>query len=289
MDPTLKAFLQSWDLRLDVCIVLLTFGTMYTIGWLRLRGSRLAARWRLVSYYAGLVLLALALMSGIDVFQTQLFFVHMIQHLFLVMLAPPLLLWANPMPFLLWALPKPERRQIGRLLTQKSPVRKWLVKMTSPVVVWFFYTANLWLWHDPNPYNSAITDDFLHDIEHLTFFISGMALWWHYADASPKFHGRRPYTMRLMLVVMTYFQNLLLGVSLTMSPELIYTHYATVPRIWGLSPERDQMIGGLIMWIPGGMMYLIAFLVLVARLVNYTEHRARLTDQKRLLAAQGTV
>lgn len=286
MDPTLKAFLQSWDWRVDVCIVLLTFGTMYTIGWLRLRGSRLAVGWRLVSYYAGLTVLAIALMSGFDVFQTQLFFIHMSQHLLLVMFAPPLLLWANPMPFLLWALPRPERRQVGRLLTQKSRFRKSLVRLTSPVAVWFIYTANLWLWHDPNPYNSAITNDFLHDIEHLTFFFSGMALWWHIIDVSPKFHGRRPYTMRLTLVAMTYFQNLLIGVGLTMSPELIYTHYATVPRIWGITPERDQMIGGLIMWIPGGMMYLISFLALIARLIIYTERQVRLSDHERLRTAQ---
>lgn len=278
MDPTLKAFLLSWDWRADVIAVLLTFGTLYSLGWLRLRrkGVRLAAGWRLASYHGGLALLAIALLSGIDTFQTQLFFIHMIQHLFLFMLAPPLLLIANPMPFIMWALPRPERRQMGRLLTQKSLFRQVLVAITAPGVVWLVYSINLWLWHDPNPYQAAIENEWLHDIEHLSFFFTGMAFWWHVTDAAPKFHGRRTYTMRMGMLVANYFPNLFLGIGITMAGSLIYTYYEGVPRTWGIDPLQDQTIGGLIMWIPGGMMYIMALLILLARVISIAEQKARL-------------
>ncbi|NDJ84697.1 MAG: cytochrome c oxidase assembly protein [Chloroflexi bacterium] len=285
MDPTFRAFLQSWDWRLDIIVVLLAFGLAYTAGWLRLRrkGAKLANRWRLGSYYLGLVFLVIALMSGIDTFQTQLFFIHMVQHVFLFMLAPPLLLLANPMPFLMWAIPGPERRQIARLFTQRSRFRKMLVSVTTPTVIWFIFAANLWLWHDPNPYNAAITNDFLHDIEHWLFFITGLGFWWHVTNAAPKFHRQRTDAARMALIIMVYFQNLLLGVAITMSPDVIYTHYESVPRVWGISVMQDQMLGGLIMWIPGGMMYLIALLILIARMIDRSERRARMGDQQRRL------
>ncbi len=288
MDPTLRAFLLSWDWRIDIISVVLFFGALYTMGWLRLRSkqAKLANGWRLASYYGGLLTLAIALMSGIDTFQTQLFFIHMIQHFLLVMIAPILLFLANPMPFILWAIPSPERRQIGRLLTQNSRFRRWLVAVTASGLVWLVYSINLILWHDPSPYNSAITNEFLHDMEHLSFFLTGMALWWHIIDAAPKFHKRRTYAMRLGLIVATYFGNLVLGVAITMSPDLIYTHYKTVPRIWVESAHRDQTIGGLVMWLPGGMMYLLVFLLLIARMMINAEQKQRLSDQQRLLQAQ---
>ncbi len=290
MDPTLSAFLRSWDFRLDLSLLLLGFGVFYTVGWLKLRRkqARIANGWRLASYYTGLVALALALFSGLDVFQSQLFFVHMLQHLFLWMIAPPFLLLANPMPFILWALPKPERQQVGRLLTQKSLFRQVFVWLTSPWMVWLVYTINLVTWHDPNPYNAAIENDLLHDIEHFTFFYAGLAFWWHITGAAPKFHKQRSIPLRMGLIVAAYFVNLFVGVSITFSPDIIYTYYETVPRTANISVKTDQTIGGLLMWIPGGMMYLMTFLILGIYLVAESERRARIGDRQRLLKYQET-
>ena len=128
MDPILRAVLLSWNWRLDVIIILLLLGALYSVGWWRLRkrtrrGRRkrrgagrheLTARWRLVSYLTGLVFVALALLSPVDALGQQLFFMHMIQHLLLIMIAPPLLLIANPMPFILWGMPAKWRLRLAR-------------------------------------------------------------------------------------------------------------------------------------------------------------------------------
>ena len=120
MSPALSALLRSWDPRAEIIIVLTLFSLGYILGWTHLRsatGGRsscakqkrkdriLAARWRLVSYLVGIALLTLALMSPIDVLGGHLFFMHMIQHLLLIMVIPPLLLIANPLPFILWGVP----------------------------------------------------------------------------------------------------------------------------------------------------------------------------------------
>lgn len=289
MDPQLEAFLRSWDFRLDLVLLLAFFAVAYTTGWikLRLKKARIANRWRLASYYVGLIFLVVALFSGLDVFQTQLFFIHMIQHLFLLMLAPPFLLLANPMVFIMWSLPKIERHQVGRLLRSKSRFRQGFVWITNPWIIWLVYTINLIVWHDPNPYVAAIENDLLHDLEHFTFFYAGMGLWWHVTGVAPKFHGKRTYVMRMVLIVASFFVNLFVGVSITVSPDIIYTYYETVPRVWGVSVRDDQRIGGLLMWIPGGMMYLMTFLILGANMVAESERRARLGDQQRRLKFEG--
>jgi cytochrome c oxidase assembly factor CtaG len=285
MDPTFSAVLRSWDWRLDVIFVLLFMGAMYTRGWfvLRKKGAQIANRWRLVSYLAGLAFLAIALMSAIDVFQDLLFFVHMIQHLFLVMIAPPLLLLANPMPVFMWALPRGLRLWVGQFFKRGAYPRSVLKDISSPMVIWLAYTVTLWLWHDPSAYVAAIENDFLHDIEHLSFFITGMLLWWYITNAAPKLHGKRPPMLRIGLASITYFQNLFLGMGLALWGSLIYDHYANVPRVWGIDPVRDQSIGGLIMWIPGGMMYGIAILVLINDVISEAERKARVEDRKREL------
>src|SRR5689334_13213493 len=112
MTTRLPVLLTTWDFRPEVILVLALSGLFFVSGWLRLRQrgrSRLASGWRLVSYLASLTVLGLALMSAVDVFGQRLFFMHMIQHALMIMIAPPLLLLANPFPFMVWGLPGARR------------------------------------------------------------------------------------------------------------------------------------------------------------------------------------
>ena len=121
---------------MDVILVLLLAGSLYTLGWRRLRRSRrgrcLAAGWRLAACLGGLTLVGLALLSPLDVLASQFFFIHMIQHLLLVMLVPPLLLIANPLPFFMWGAPAIVRGRIGQLFSRKSAFRRGLRAVTPP-------------------------------------------------------------------------------------------------------------------------------------------------------------
>ncbi|GAB4442399.1 MAG: cytochrome c oxidase assembly protein [Anaerolineae bacterium] len=278
MDPATSALLRSWDWRADVTIILLLLGTVYLLGWGRLRyaayqrSSRqlpgpnrrhLAAGWRLAVYLIGLLAIAVALMSPIDVLSSQLFFIHMIQHLLLQMIVAPLLLLANPFPFLLWGLPEKARNRVMRLFKPKASFRRGLRQFTAPGVTWLLYVGGLLAWHDPNAYNAALRSQWVHDMEHLTFFLGAMLFWWHVIGAGPHLHGRFNRGARIAFLLVTVPVNMFVGVFIAFSSQPIYTYYTTVPRLGGLTVLEDQMLAGVIMWIPGSMMYLMAALVLI--------------------------
>jgi cytochrome c oxidase assembly factor CtaG len=257
------------------------------MGWARLRArqrrGRLARVWRLVAYLAGLLIIAIALMSPIDVLSNQLLLMHMIQHLLLIMIAPPLLLLPNPMPFMLWGLPATWRlrigRIIGRLLHRTSPVRRNLRIATGPGIIWLIWVILIFGWHDPNLYNAALESAWVHDLEHISFFAAGMLFWWHVTGAGPRIHKQAPLLGRIAFVIGAIPPNMLTGIVLAFATDPIYTYYTAVPRLWNISVLADQQLAGVIMWVPGSMMYIIAALVLISRLLDQEERKPILPEK----------
>ena len=283
MDPVLRATLLSWDLRLEVLLILVAAGTFYTLGWYRLRRRTLAAPrlnrwqaaayWRPITYLGALLLLAIALMSPIDVLAAQLLTMHMVQHVLLIMVIPPLLLLANPLPFILWGLPKRARLRVGRLFSNESSVRHILERITGPGVVWIAFVVVYWGWHDPAAYNLALRSAFFHDLEHLTFFLVAMLYWWHVVGAGPRIHRPLSAFGRFGYSLSAIPPNILVGMAIVFASGTIYTYYDSMPRLWGLTVIEDQRIAGAIMWVLGSMMYMIAALVLVARWLQSEEKK----------------
>jgi len=284
MDPVLRALLLSWDLRIEIIATLVLMGCIYSRGWWHLRRQsanrgRLATGWRLAAYLGGLFILGVALMSPIDVLAGQLFFMHMIQHLLLVMIVPPLLWLANPLPFLMWGLPARARHQAGRLLSRGSAFRRGLYTLTAPGLVWMAFVAFLLGWHDPNAYNAALRSDLIHDLEHLTFFGTAMLFWWLVIGAGPRLRSLSP-GVRLALLLVTVPVNMGVGIVIAFAGQPIYTYYTTVPRLWGITVTLDQMISGVIMWIPGSMMYVLAALIIISRLIQTGTNQEPLSESE---------
>jgi cytochrome c oxidase assembly factor CtaG len=294
MDPVLSAALRSWDLRLEVIVILAAAGILYSRGWWRLR-TRTAARravaqtgnrwragamWRPVLYILGLLLLAIALMSPIDVLSAQMFTMHMIQHLFLVMIVPPMLLLANPLPFVLWGLPKNARLAGGRLFSRQSGFRQALQKTTGPGVVWLLFVVIYWGWHDPNAYEWALRSALAHDLEHITFFLAAMLFWWHIVGAGPKIHRPLSAFARAGFALSAIPVNMFAGIAFVFTDSPVYPYYEAMPRLWGLTVMQDQLIAGLIMWVPGSMMFLVAALVIVARWLQAESEKPPLPESE---------
>ncbi len=311
MNPITKAVLLSWNWRWEVILVLALAGILYSRGWWRLRERtfvgkgnacteqsrsgrkqsrtprgrwRLAIKWRLVSYWVGLFFVAIALLSPIDVLSQQLFLMHMIQHLLLIMFAPPLLLIANPMPFMLWGLPDGARLSVGSflswLLRKDAPFRKTLMAITSPGFLWLLWVVFLYGWHDPNLYNAALYYEWVHDVEHLSFFITSLLFWWNITQAGPRIHKKIGMMARIALALAAVPVNAILGAVLAFTPDPVYTYYLSVPRLWGISVMTDQQIGGVIMWVPGSMMFFIAAFILIARMMGKEERKPVLPESK---------
>lgn len=268
MHPLLQALLSPWDWRLDVSLVLLIFATLYTTGWWRLRtrsrNPKLASFKRLAAYWIGLVTLAISLMSPIDALGGQLFFMHMLQHLITIMISAPLLWLAAPFPFVLWGLPPTLRRTVAGQFNRAATTRSLLRSVTQPSAVWVFFIVVYAGWHDPELYSLALRRDWVHDIQHITFFAAAMLYWWHVIGAGPRLH-RVAIWARLALLITVVPVNMIIGIVIANGSEVIYPYYTSVPRIWGFSALQDQMLAGVIMWIPGSMMLLLAVIILLAK------------------------
>ena len=276
MDPTLSVLLQSWAWRPEIMLTLGLAATVHLVGRWRLkqRGTnRLTDPWRSVAYLGGLAVLWIALMSPIDVLSAQFFFIHMIQHLLLVMIAPPLMLLANPMPIMLWGLPSGLRLEVGRWLRPQATFRRIFRSVTTPGLVWLYFVATLVGWHDANAYNLTLESELVHDLEHLTFFGTAMLFWWHIVGAAPHIHKRLSRGVRIGYALSVVPANALTGIALAFASKPLYEHYTKVPRLWGVSVMQDQMLGGVIMWIPGSMMYIIAALALIAQIVRSEDNK----------------
>ncbi len=270
MPPLIQALLGRWEWRFEVLAVLVPLGILYTLGWYRLRrqGSkqRLATWPRLVSYLSGLFCLAIALISPVDRLGGQLFFMHMIQHKLVIVFAAPLMLLANPFPFMLWALPTRLRRQAARPFRRGALVRQGLSKVGHPVVTWLIFITIYIGWHDPMAYNMALSHEWVHDMQHISFAVGSLLYWWPIIGAAPRVHGKFPAWGKIAYLLVTIPPNMLIGVSIAYASSVTYTYYLSVPRIWGLTVMQDQQLGGVIMWIPGSQMFLMVALFILARM-----------------------
>ena len=127
-----------------------------------------------------------------------------------------------------------------------------------------YYIGALWFWHAPAAYQAALVDERLHDLEHLSFFLSAMAFWWLVIGAAPRLHASASFGLRMVILLVAFAQNEILAVILSFATRPLYPIYAERSRGASLSALEDQMIGGSIMWIPGGMMYVIAAVLMIA-------------------------
>jgi putative membrane protein len=246
---------ETWSARPEVAAPLILVAGLYAFGWWRLssRGAAVSP-WRVTAAGAGLLALAVALLSPLDALAHALFSAHMLQHLLLVSVAAPLLLLADPFSALLWGLPAPLRALAGRLLRPRARLRRLWWGLTAMPVAWLVHVLVIWLWHLPTAYDAAVADRLLHDLEHLAFFGSALLFWWPIVQPAPRVRVPPVYSLRVIYLVLAAVQTGLLGLLLTLSPRTWYRSYA--------SPE-DQALGGVVMWGAGGALDMLTVLILM--------------------------
>lgn len=257
----------SWDPRPEIALPLFVAGGLYTLGWWRLshRDPRARSAASLACALSGLAASAVALLSPLDALADRLFVAHMLQHMLLIMVAAPALLLANPFPIVLWALPAPVRRRAGRWLTRASPFGRVLRGVTAMPFAWVGSASILWFWHLPLAYDAALSDRVLHDLEHVTFFLGGLVFWWPVIHPAPRFREPAPHAFRIVYLVLGAFQTATLGLLLTLAPVVLYRSYATMAGHGSLGVLDDQAWGGVVMWGLGGLIDMIAVLLLLHR------------------------
>jgi cytochrome c oxidase assembly factor CtaG len=233
-------------------------------------GSRAAGPRHALAFAGAVLVVILAVASPLDgLGEEYLFSAHMTQHILLGDLAPLLLLLS-----LSRVIMRPATRRLARL-------ERALGRLASPatgLVVWF---ALLYLWHIPALYVAAIQHPAVHALEHASFFTAGVAVWWPLVQPVPM--RRRMTGMAPFAYIATAKAGLAaLGLYLTWTSTVVYSYYAGVPRIWGLSAVDDQNVGGAIMMVEQSTVFVIAFGLLFARMLTQSEEderrRERLED-----------
>ncbi|MCI0398771.1 MAG: cytochrome c oxidase assembly protein [Chloroflexi bacterium] len=260
-DPTLFAVLRSWSwepvillgLGLAAAGYIYAFHHFRSHGWLpRLAQRGLVQRRHPWFFAAGLLALFLALLSPIDVLAGLLFWVHMVQHILLIMVAPPLILLGLPPPLIRWLI----------LETKLRGVLNWL---TSPLVAFALYNTNLLAWHLPALYQAALANELIHALEHAFFFYTALFYWWRLFDPTHGWFPIWPWPPAKWLYLMVAAPpSYILGSILWGYNRVVYPYYELVPRLWGVTALADQHYAGLLMWAHGWMFFMASMIAFFA-------------------------
>lgn len=226
-----------------------------------LRGARARRSWplwRTVLFLGGLAAVLAALASPIDALALDLFSIHMVQHMLLIVVAAPLLLAGAPLRPLLRGLPVAVRRTVIRPIAGNRAVRGILHLVRQPLVAAGLYVVGLYVWHVPAVYGAAIDQPALHAAEHLWFLVTALIFWSVVIDPEP-FRATLPYAARIVfLLLVGAAQNTILGGLLAFSTRLFYVHYEKTTAAYAVDAVGDQRLGGAIMWVPGDLIFLTA-------------------------------
>jgi cytochrome c oxidase assembly factor CtaG len=255
----------AWSLEPAVLGPVLAAGALYVRGWAR-ASRQMPGRFdgrHLGAFLAGLAAVAVAVLSPLDALAGRFLQAHMVQHLLLMLVAPPLLWLGAPVAPLLLGLPRPLRRAVATGLAA-TPLR-WLgAACGHPAVAWVSFALAFWIWHLPALYDLALRSDAWHHVEHACFFTAAVLFWRPVILAWPA----RPVWPRWAMIpylALAEVQNTALAAILTFSDRVIYPAYAVAARDGAFSALEDQAIAGAIMWVPGSVAFLLPTIWLVVQ------------------------
>ena len=222
--------------------------------WRRAGSGRGIRYWQAASFWTAWAVVAFALVSPLHWLSEQMLTAHMIEHELLMVAAAPLFVLSRPLTAFLWSLPIEARRCLGTLAAAPSLDRFWFA-LTSVSLATTIHVATVFAWHTPSLFEAAISNSFLHKLQHVTFLVTALMFWWAILTLPKRQFGVGAVHLFAMMMAMS-----LLGALLTLTLRPWYPSYSTPP--FGFTPLQDQQLAGLIMWIPGCSIYAVAALIL---------------------------
>lgn len=258
MKSVSQAVLLSWSVPPATSFALALTAVIYLRGWILLRLAHVpyVPIWRAISFLLGLLCLWVALASPIDTFAGFILTAHMLQHMMLMMVAPPLILLGAPLIPLVRGLPIFAAREFA------SPFLNWRVAtrvgntLTQPMIALLLIGVAMFAWHTPRLYELALASGSWHEVEHACFLLASSIFWWPVLQPWPSRAQRSRWTAVPYLLAADV-QNTVLSAFLVFSDRVLYPSYTAVPRLFGLSAQQDQAAAGVIMWVIGSLAFLI--------------------------------
>jgi cytochrome c oxidase assembly factor CtaG len=271
MSGIIGAAVKDWTFQWGTSAVLLLTGALYLCGFAQLH-RQMPERfplWHLGTFIGGTGTLALAIASPLETLDDRLLTTHMVQHLLLIFVAPPLLMMGAPAIPIIRALPpRVAKRTIGMLARSRS-VRRFFRFATHPATTLAGFSVVIMGWHLPGPFQMALRSNGWHAAEHGCFITAGILFWYPILLPWPA-SSRWPRWAFVPYLLLADGENTVLAAFMVFSERLLYPFYATAPRIGGTSAINDQVFAGAIMWVPGSLLLLIPAIAIV---INALEPR----------------
>ena len=269
MPPSAQAALQSWSSPVVPTFAILLLWLLYLRGWLRLRSACVNAipSRRAASFLAGLFLIWVAVGSPLGAFDEELLTAHMIQHLLLMTVAPPLILLGAPLMPLLHGLPRKFVQSGLAPLFRWPPMRRIWRVLSEPAICWLAAAAALTGWHIPAGFTLALQSEAWHALEHASFLGSGLLFWWPVVQPWPS----APTWPRWSILIYLFLATLpcdILSAFLVFCDRVVYAVYLSSPNPLGISALEDQQCAGALMWTCVTIVYLLAATILAIRLLS---------------------
>jgi cytochrome c oxidase assembly factor CtaG len=253
-----------WTYDVWIVLPILIIGGLHAIGSLRLwrrshNPGKLVLR-SVLLFWTGLLSLFLALASPLHFMGEHLFTFHMIEHEIVMAVAAPLLVLARPIGILLWGLPSPIRRAFGQTLKSK-PVRDAWDMLSRGSSATALHGLAIWAWHAPGLFDATVTNVAVHRLQHLSFFLTAIVFWWSVIWRCSRGIGA-------WHLFVTMLHTSVLGALIALAPTPVYLAQTRMAQEWGLTPLEDQQLAGIIMWVPGGIIYAAAALWMLAAWIH---------------------
>jgi putative membrane protein len=261
--------LWTWNLAPWLVFLLLACALGYAVGLRRLWRNAGAGRGVSVAqasaFACGWLSLVAALVSPLDPLGGRLFSAHMVQHELLMVVAAPLLVIGRPLATWTWAMPPAMRRSVGRAFQRRGWVGLWST-LTDPLVAWALHALALWAWHIPALFDAALQNEGWHIFQHVSFLGTALFFWWAVLGHDPR--GRYGPGHSAAYLFTTMMHTGALGALLSLAPTPWYAPYIPLTGALGFDPVDDQQLGGLVMWVPAGLAYVIAALWVIGKMLT---------------------
>src|ERR1700691_5059017 len=265
-DP--QPILQSWSAPLGVDLALGLVALVYARGWFRLRPTfpNLISLWRLAAFFAGIAFVWIAIGSPLNAFDDASLTVHMLQHLLLMSVAPPLILLGAPQLPLLHGLPHFLARGVVGPILRLNPVKRFGHFISNPTFCWLAAAFALLGWHVPAVFGLALRWNWLHELEHATFLATGLLFWWPVVQPWPGVAQWPRWSIPLYLFCATLPCDAL-SAFLAFCDRVIYSSYLSAPRMFAWSPLADQQCAAAMMWVAVTIILVIPAIVVTMRIL----------------------
>jgi putative membrane protein len=274
MPLSIQAGLQSWTIPVWPAFAAILVACVYLRGWLHLRAAsaNVIPVWRALSFFLGLFLIWVAVGSPLAAFDEEMLTVHMVQHLLLMTIAPPLMLVGAPVMPLLHGLPTQFVQSVlGPWL--RRPSVQWIGRtLSEPALGWLAAAGALVGWHVPSAFTLALHSEGWHVVEHATFLTAGFLFWWPVVQPWPSVPVWPRWTMLPYLFSATLPCDML-SAFLAFCDRVVYPAYLSTPRPFGLSALEDQQCAGALMWTCVTFVYLVPATILTLQLLAWRSFR----------------